>query len=114
MSELKAKLAGGVAMTTDYSGMGCMELATLHIKAAMSRRDLLPRCAPCMLVTRSSDIVPHCRRALMMLHDASETGIGIGAPHHVLGDAMDRWPWLQGEDEAMVAASGHRQQREDT
>ena len=92
MSELKAKLAGGVAMTTDYSGMGCMELAILHINTAMSRRGLLPECAPSMLVTRSGDVEPHCRRALMMLHGASESSTGLGVSHHVLGDATDRLP----------------------
>ena len=69
----------GIRLCTDYSGMGCAEMALANIIAGMGGD------FPNVFCHRASDILPHAR-ALLLSHT------GVAAPRHVFGDLFDRIP----------------------
>ena len=83
---LLSKLTSTVAVTTDFSGMGCAEMAGSAILTGLAKSGFALPAHKGLRYTRAGDVAPHCRSALL-LH-----GSGPCAPEHVLGDMFDRIP----------------------
>ena len=80
---LVATLQLGIRLCTDYSGMGCAEMALTNIVSGIGCVAGLGFAN--VFCHRASDILPHARSVLL-----SHTG--VAAPRHVFGDLFDRIP----------------------
>lgn len=112
-AELQQKRINGVSLYTDWSGMGCPEMAIRMISEAlelMGERPLDYSCA------RASDLSPLCIRALL------SHSVGAG-PAHVFGDIMLRIPKAIHEElqrltaqaqQKLIRASGGKQSKINT
>ena len=76
----------GLCLTTDYSGMGCPEIAAAHLQEACRHvSGSAMEQWPGLRCRKASDCSPSCRRVLM-------SHVGPSAPACVFGDMLNRAP----------------------
>eukprot|EP00971_Amphidinium_carterae_P008542 168564-Amphidinium_carterae.2 len=82
-SVFEAALPKNIVLITDYSGIGCAEMALGLVSRAFAKRNAGVACGPCFSVYRSNDLNPHCRCVLVNHADRSR-------PQHVQGNMQER------------------------
>lgn len=85
LERLLGAFAKGLVVTTDYSEMGCAEIAVSMIYHSVQRLKSSEQRTASMEFYRAADINEECREVLLSRSSAHKC-------QHVFGDILKRWP----------------------